>query len=418
MSAAAPAPATTFALTPATATNDVIDYSTKHGSILWDRGSAKLSDEPFDCTPEGLRDFLELLRKRSKIMGWDTSVLAVPDDASNLTGDAKDYLDHYGEISLEHLTEVAKTYATNKSRATQDSMMLYTCLHESLSKIGRDKVTLHAKEYTVDGFETGILFLKMIVRESMIDTNATTSTIRDQLIELHTYLAQTGFDIAKMNQHAQMLLEGLRARGETTNDLLNNLFKAYKTVKDDEFLTYIKAKESDWHEGEMELTAEKLMLLAKNKFQLLKDQKKWQAPSAAEEKIIALEARLAAIKRDGNKTPNRGNQKNRKQGNRNYQGNQRGKDQNQKKDGKRREKEPWMLVEPKDDQPRQKTVDGKAWYWCAKHREWCRHSTEQCKGAGIKGGDTKGNAKTNQRALRAQQATVRWGDINSDSDEE
>ncbi|KAL3909982.1 MAG: hypothetical protein SGARI_002341 [Bacillariaceae sp.] len=201
----------------------------------------------------------------------------------------------------------------------------------------------------------------------MIDTNATTSTIRDQLIELHAYLAQVGFDIAKMNQHAQMLLEGLRARGETTNDLMNNLFKAYKTVKDDEFLTYIKAKESDWHEGELQLTAEKLMLLAKNKFQLLKDQKRWQAPSAAEEKIIALEARLAALKRD--KTPNKNNQKGKGQG----KGNK-NKNNNQKKDGKRREKEPWMLVEPKEGESQEKTKDGKTWYWCAKHRE-CERAT-------------------------------------------
>lgn len=343
-------------------------------------------------------------------MGWDTSVLSIPDDAANITGDAKDYLDHYGEITLEHLKDVAKTYTANQNRAAQDSMMMYTCLHETLSKVGRDKVTLHSKDYIVNGLESGILFLKIIVRESMIDTNATTSTIRDQLIDLHAYLAQVGFDISKMNQHAQMLLEALRARGETTNDLLNNLFKAYKTVKDDDFMTYIKAKESDWYEGELNLTAEKLMLLANNKYRLLKDQGKWQAPSAAEEKIIALEAKLKAINKGGAQGK-KGNANGRQQGNNRQKG-----AGNQKKDGKRREKEPWMLAKPKDGEAHEKTVDGKQWFYCEKHQEWCRHKTEQCKGAGIKSNDNKGGNRGNSRVLKAQRATVRWGD--DDSDEE
>ena len=99
----AAAAATHFALTPAKATDDVIDYNTKQGAAIWQSGSKKLSEELFDCVPEGLRDFLELTKKRSKLMGWDTSVMSILDDPDDVAGPAKDYLDHYGSISLEHL---------------------------------------------------------------------------------------------------------------------------------------------------------------------------------------------------------------------------------------------------------------------------------------------------------------------------
>jgi hypothetical protein len=397
-----------FALTPARATDEVIDYRSKQGSSIWDKGKAKLSGEPFDCTPEGLRDFLELLQTRGGEMGWDTSVLGIPDDYNDMTGPSKDYLDHYGSITLEHLKKCAETYVNASSRAAQDSYMMFKCIHDSLSKIGRDKVTLYKKDYIIGGTESGILFLKIVVRESHIDTNATTSTIRDQLIDLHAYLAQVNFDVSKMNQHAQQLLEALRARGETTQDLLNNLFKAYKTVQDEDFINYIKAKESDYHEGTIDLNADRLMLLAKNKYRLLVDQGTWQAPTVAEEKIIALEAKLAAMKKTSyGKTPdkNKGGKKNPGKG-----GKGGGKDKKN-----RREKEPWMLVKPKDGEPTEKKHDGKTWHFCTKHASWCLHTTAQCKGIGFKKVQFKEDGKT--RLIKATQATVRF-DEDDESDSE
>jgi len=36
----------------------------------------------------------------------------------------------------------------------------------------------------------------------------------------------------KFNEHVKDLMDSLYARGQTTEDLLANLFKAYKAVKD------------------------------------------------------------------------------------------------------------------------------------------------------------------------------------------
>jgi hypothetical protein len=51
--------------------------------------------------------------------------------------------------------------------------------------------------------------------------------IRTKLTNLDVYMGQVGNDIDKFNKYVQNLLEALNARGETTTDLLTNLFKGY-----------------------------------------------------------------------------------------------------------------------------------------------------------------------------------------------
>jgi len=41
-----------------------------------------------------------------------------------------------------------------------------------------------------------------------------------------------GCDITKFNAYIKDLIDSLTARGGTTNDLLANLFKAYKAISD------------------------------------------------------------------------------------------------------------------------------------------------------------------------------------------
>jgi hypothetical protein len=191
--AAAAAAAANFALSPARVSHDVIDYASKAGSSIWRSATQPLSEDLFDCTPEGLRDFLQLMGQRGNLMGWDSSVLFIPDDIANPVGVGKDFTRNYGNITIEHLMTVATAYANAQARVAQDSIQLATCAMASLSKVGRDKITLHEKEYSVGGLGgviAGILMIKVIVRKSHIDTNATVATIRDSLIELPTYMVK------------------------------------------------------------------------------------------------------------------------------------------------------------------------------------------------------------------------------------
>jgi len=88
------------------------------------------------------------------------------------------------------------------------------------------------------------------------------------------------------------------ARGEITQDLLANLFKAYKAVTDREFVTYIHKKEDKYEEG-VNIDTDTLMLQADNKFKTMFQA--WNAPSPEEEKILALETQIQKLQKEKKK---------------------------------------------------------------------------------------------------------------------
>ena len=145
----------------------------------------------------------------------------------------------------------------------------------------------------------GVALLKIIIRESHLDTNATTNQIRTKLSNLDSYILTIDSDIGRFNQYVKLLVQSLTARNQTTSDLLVNLFKGYGAVSDEVFRAWLLRKQDDNEEGE-ELTPDELMLAAKNKYDTMKEKGTWNAPTA-EEKIIALEAKLDSTVKSLNK---------------------------------------------------------------------------------------------------------------------
>ena len=158
----------------------------------------------------------------------------------------------------------------------------------SMSNIGKSKVLIWETEYTIGDHVSGPLLLKGMIRESHLDTNATTGSIRDKLSSLDMYLPQVGCNITKFNQYVKLMVHALGARGERTEDLLSNLFKGYAACSDKSFITYVGEKQDEYDEG-ADITADQLILLADNKYKNLKLKNKWNSPSDQDEKILALE---------------------------------------------------------------------------------------------------------------------------------
>ena len=176
-----------------------------------------------------------------------------------------------------------------------------------------------------------------------------------------------------------------------TNDLLANLFKAYKAILDCEFISYIHKKEDKYKEG-AEVNANALMLLADNKFKTFCQANTWNAPSPEEEKILALESQIQKLQKEKKKPK---------------QQEKKGEDKNGTKKGKKKKKDgpKWMQVLPADaEKDKPKTVKGKTYYWCAKHAKWAGHLTSACKGKGLK--DPKNNQ---QEPLPLPQTTAYLG---------
>ena len=379
-----------FSLTPATAHGGILDYATAVGRKLYSNATAKLEEDQFDCVADDLYSFLKALKDRAREYGWDepgVGILSIPDDPVN-PQEFKSLIDSHGEIDLQTIQDFERSYLQGQSRSAQDAAQLYRCLMASISKEGKKKILVWEDQYTIDGYGSGNLLLKVIVRESHLDTNATSASIRTKLTDLDRYLPSIGHDILKFNTYVKLLVDGLRSRGETTQDLLVNLFKGYMACSDSEFVAYMKRKLDYFEEGNS-LEPDNLMKNAAEKYKTLLQKGLWNAPDANEEKILALQAEINKLKK--------GNQKS-------------GKGSSTKKNSKpKKEKPAWFNSRPKDNELKKpKKWDGRTWYYChpdtggkcdGKHRlhhpAECKGSAYQFKGASSK--DDNQNAKVNKK---------------------
>ena len=195
-----------FSLTPATAIGGIIDYSTSSGRKMYASATAKLEEDQFDCVAEDLYSFLKALKDRAREFGWDThgvGILSIPDDPIN-PSEFKSLIDQHGEIEIETIRTFEESYIAESVRPAQDTAQIYRCLMASLSKEGKKKILIWENQYTINGMGSGNLLLKIIVRESHLDTNATSASIRTKLTDLDRYIPTIGHDITKFNTYVKL----------------------------------------------------------------------------------------------------------------------------------------------------------------------------------------------------------------------
>ena len=292
---------TPFARYPALAVAACLDYRTSEAIKLYSKATARLQEDTlFDANADQLFRFIKSLKDRAVEFGWtlpNRGILMIKSDPADPLGQEFDFLDSYGAVTLELLEQNELTYINKETRKTQDTSMLYKCLMTSLSTSGQSKVLCHNKQYLIGPHFSGLLLLKIIIRESCVDTQATAATIRTRLSTLDTYMGEIGSDITKFNGYVMMLVEMLNTRGHTTSDLLINLFKGYATASDATFRGYI-SRQRERYDDDEQIPFSLLMLRADNKYKSLKEQGLWNAPTADESKILALETQTKQLKKE------------------------------------------------------------------------------------------------------------------------
>jgi hypothetical protein len=403
-----------FSMAPVFATNgDVLDFTKVENIKFYNRAIGALEQTAkFDLSPGKLKGFLHAIENRARSTAW-TTILEVPMDIAYPLANRYSLITQYGQISWGQVQASVMSYNNTQSRLAQDSEMLYLSLSASLTDEASTHMALFRNQYTINGHPAGAAFLKLIIMESYVDTQASTRLTREKLSSLDTYMVSVKSDVEKFNLYVRDQVASLEARGEITEDLLANLFKAYAKASDREFKLYMKKKEDDYDDGAI-LHPTSLMQQALNKYRSLVEQDMWNAPSDEETKIIALEAKIkkmfkspSAAKKDGKGDVNKA-----------------------LKDGKKKKKErfekpTWLKDKPKAGEPTKKTEAGKDYHWCPKHEAWGRHEPEDCEGVGIKFEDLKNkgkakgtDSKKTLKIARALASVAEGDDSDSDASEE
>ena len=145
------APPPPFALTPAIAVTGVVDFLSSERRTLFQTATHKLEEDLFDCDADGLYQFLKSLSARAEEFVWteDNGFLLIPKDANDQTSDTESLIDNFNTIPIERIRLWEAVYLKNDVCPAQDYFMMYKCLMSSISKTGKDKVTIWCDQYKV-----------------------------------------------------------------------------------------------------------------------------------------------------------------------------------------------------------------------------------------------------------------------------
>jgi hypothetical protein len=235
-----------------------------------------------------------------------------------------------------------------------------------LSTEGRTKLLadLAQVKVTAQAIANGPLLLKLILDRSTTTTRSTLTLLFQRINSLDILIEKGSNDVEKFNEQVKIIVMQIQERGAKVEDenLMVNLFRAYLSVSDSVFRRYVENQRDDYNDGVKDLSPNKLMELAGNKYKSLVEEDMWQAPTASDKEIVALRAQIAELKKSPSPAP------------------QKDKFEKKKKFDKKKDSEKfaWKSVPPKSGEPVKKKVGDKTYHWCVKHASWTLHTPEQC----------------------------------------
>jgi len=299
-------------------------------------------------------------------------------------------ISEYGQIMMTMLQTECETFCLSTGprytkRASKNNQMMAECIKTTLSASARARLLPFRNEIEHNNVVYAPLLHKKVMALETIDYVATTKPLRSNLREITTYCATVKGNIELLHSYFDTNYSQIIACGITVNDPVDILFTAYSVVPCALFLLYIKNKADQYTDGTATFTQEELILLATNKFNLLMQTGEWGAKMLEEEKIVAMQAELTALKGQfalGPKLRAAAGNKDGAKKNDDEKGDQGGKKKNKKNTAnkrKQKENEKWQCVPPKDGESQKKKVKDRTFYWCKHHMCWGGHKEKECK---------------------------------------
>jgi hypothetical protein len=370
----------------------------------------------FSMTPGKTVVFVEAFQCHADSMGWTKGTKQIM-TFTNHDGKSIDIIKSYGQIDEATLKTACEQFCKvgkndSQTCAKQNNTMISNCLSNSLSMEAKVRLLTYQNNYTFDGVEYAPLMYKVIMRLATIDLIATTQTLRDNLQNLGVFAATVNGDIDKINSEFDQNYSQIITRGATVDNPKGIIFEAYSVLQCYNFTTYMKRQHDDYLNGKLTVTIEALMATAKRKFNFLKLKGKWGAKSPDDEKIVAMAAKISALKGQLKLDPKLSAiaEEGKKKGNKGNKG-EKGKKWKNKKNTyiKKHQKrdETWKRMPPKDNEKKEKQVGKYTNNWCEHHMAWTVHKPSNCElGKKHKGDQKKDRNKANSAVVPSATTTT------------
>ena len=219
--------------------NECLDFRTKHHRTVYHNTIASLyveAKDRFNLEPAKVQELLVFIIHRTREVGMNTANIPPTQADIPTWANARHICEIHGLLSLEHIREVAESFQNGNAgiqgRRLQDDTAFATMLRNSLSPGALQTLVAEAKDYTINGVESGMLLFKVILRESMVDASVDPSVVRTQLSQLKEKFQELGYDIRRINDFASNGVSQLAQCGQESTDIKTHLVNAYITHPD------------------------------------------------------------------------------------------------------------------------------------------------------------------------------------------
>ena len=105
--------------------------------------------------------------------------------------------------------------------------MMLECIQSSLTEACFNKISNEEAQCTEGEVQSAALLYKLLMVKAIIDTRATTYQFCSKLSTMELYMGTVGSNIELLSLHVRNARMGLKVRGQSTDDLILNLFKGY-----------------------------------------------------------------------------------------------------------------------------------------------------------------------------------------------
>jgi hypothetical protein len=265
-----------FAAAPAMVNHqDLINYSTKLGTTVYNEGWEKLTTE-FNMKSSGTVVYTTELQAKCVKMGWYMGTQQII-NFTNAANSTINIVHQYGQIHMVMLQTQCEVFCKNKgnlfqARARQNNTMMSKCIMKTLTSAARVRLLPFQGDYEINNVIYAPLLHKKIMAPATIDSVATTKTLRSNLRELPTFCSTIKGDIELFHSYFDSNYTQIIARGARVDNPVDILFSAYMGVPCNNFRNQIKRKQDAYTDGTQTLAHEELIMLATNKFNLLKQE--------------------------------------------------------------------------------------------------------------------------------------------------
>jgi hypothetical protein len=240
--------------------------------------------------------YITKLEAKCNRMGWPVGTQQIT-KFTNDSGSMINIISEYGQISMATLQMGCEDFlkavgAQCNQRASQNNEMMAQCILRTLSA----SAWTFGTKFEHNNVAYAPLLHKKVMALATIDSVATTKTLRSNLREIVTYCTTIKGDINLLHSYFNNNYSQIIDQGATVDNPVDILFTAYSVVPCAHFCLYIKGKRDGYTNGTAIYTHEQLILLASNKYNLLVQEGIFGAKLLEEEKIIAMQAELMALK--------------------------------------------------------------------------------------------------------------------------